>query len=462
MPLPPDPVAAVGGIAAFGRRLRRGDMTAESATRAYLERIALLDGKLQAYEHVFTEEALAAARSVDALLAAGTDLGPLMGVAVGVKDIIAVAGAPTHAGSVIDVTDRTGEEGSFVQRLRRAGCIIVGKTRTVEFALGALGTNAVRGTPIMPWDAVIARAPGGSSSGSAVAMAAGLCAFAIGTDTGGSVRGPAAFCGTFGLKTTVGLWPLDGIFPLSPTLDSIGPLTRTAADAAVVFAALTDRPPPAALSLRGLRLGKPIHPFYDDMDADVARNMAAALTALEEAGATIVEVDVPEADEANRLFGVMVAAELIAVLGRERFLAERHRMDPGVAERAAIGLDLKATDWIAARWRHDALRRIAGERMAGFDGWIAPTRQMVAPVLAGGLDADAQRRLASDIPRNTRVINMFGQCAAAIPLHGLGAALPTSLQAICPGGADRHLLALSLAIEASIGEAPAPGLEGFL
>lgn len=462
MPLPPDPVAAAGGIAAFGRQLRRGDITAEAATRAYLARIAALDGKLKAFEQVFAEEATATARSIDALLAAGTDLGPLMGVAVGVKDILAVAGAPTHAGSAIDVSDRIGSEGSFVQRLRRAGCVILGKTCTVEFALGALGNNTVRGTPIMPWDAVTARAPGGSSSGSGVATAAGLCAFAIGTDTGGSVRGPAAFCGTFGLKTTVGLWPLDGIFPLSPTLDSVGPLTRTAADAATVFAALTDSPPPEALPLHGLRFGKPLRPFYDDMDADVTRTMTTALAALTDAGATVVEMDVPEADEANRLFGILVAAELIAVLGRQRFLAERHRMDPGVAERAAIGLDLNATDWIETRWRHDALRRIAGERMTGFDAWITPTRQMVAPVLASGLDAEAQRRLAGDIPRNTRVINMFGQCAAAIPLHGLGAALPTSLQVICPGGADRRLLSLSLAIEAIVGEAPTPCLDGFL
>ncbi len=462
MPLPPDPVAAAGGIAAFGRNLRRGDISAEAATRDYLARIALLDGRLKAFEHVFSEEALTAARAMDALLAAGTDLGPLMGLAVGVKDIIAVDGGPTHAGSAVDVADRIGAEGSFVQRLRRAGCIVIGKTRTVEFALGALGNNPVRGTPIMPWDSVTPRAPGGSSSGSGVATAAGLCAFTIGTDTGGSVRGPAAFCGIFGLKTTVGLWPVDGIFPLSPTLDSIGPLTRTAADAAVVFAALTDRPVPEPVPLRGLRLGKPTSLFFDGMDADVARTMAAAQAALVEAGVSIIDVDVPEAEEANRLFGTLVAAELIAGLGRERFLRERHRMDPGVAERAATGLDLKATDWITARWRHDAMQRIAKARMVGFDGWITPTRQMVAPVLDGGLDADGQRRLAGEVPRNTRVINLFGQCATAIPIHGLGSPLPTSLQLVSPGGADGRLLSISLAIEKLIGEPPSPYLGGWL
>jgi aspartyl-tRNA(Asn)/glutamyl-tRNA(Gln) amidotransferase subunit A len=385
-----------------------------------------------------------------------------MGVPVGVKDLLAVDGAPTHAGSVVDVADRIGGEGSFVRLLKSAGCVILGKTRTVEFALGALGTNPVRGTPVMPWDATTPRAPGGSSSGSGAAMGAGLCAFAIGTDTGGSVRGPAAFCGTFGLKTTVGRWQTDGIFPLSPTLDSIGPLTRTAADAAVVFAALTDGAVPLPARLKGLRLGKPTSLFYDGMDADVTRTMTAALAALEDAGVAIVDVEVPEVEEANRLFGTIVASELIAVLGHERFLANRHRMDPGVAERTAIGLDVPAAEWIQARWRHDAMRRIAGERMAGFDGWITPTRQMVAPLLGGGLDADAQRRLAAEVPRNTRVINLFGQCATATPIHGLGSPLPTSLQVVCPAGADARALSIALAIETLIGEPPAPDLSGFL
>ncbi|MCP4249164.1 MAG: amidase, partial [bacterium] len=176
-----------------------------------LARIEALEPRLGAFEYVAAEQALSTARALDELLAAGTDLGPLMGVPVAIKDLFAVDGMPTAAASNLDVTEVIGPEGDFVKTLKRAGCVILGKTKTDEFALGTLGFNPKRGTPWNPWDAKTHRAPGGSSSGSAVAAVAGLCAFAIGTDTGGSVRGPAAFCGAFGLKSTVGLWPTNGM-----------------------------------------------------------------------------------------------------------------------------------------------------------------------------------------------------------------------------------------------------------
>ena len=218
--LPPDPLES-GGIAEYGKRLRAGDIMAEASTVAYLDRIEALDPKLGAYEYVAGEQALKAARALDSLLAAGTDLGPLMGVPVAIKDLFAVEGMTTHAGSNLDLSDVIGVEGSFVKRLKRAGCVILGKTKTVEFALGTTGISKPRGTPWNPWDAKVHRVPGGSSSGSGVAAAASLCGFAISTDTGGSVRLPASFCGVFGLKTTVGLWPTDGVFPLPPDLDRI-------------------------------------------------------------------------------------------------------------------------------------------------------------------------------------------------------------------------------------------------
>ena len=156
---------------------------------------------------------------------------PLMGVPVSIKDIYAVSGAPTTNGSNIPTEDLTGEEGSFVAMLRRAGCVIVGKTKTAEFAYAAHGENRARGTPHNPWDAAVARWPGGSSSGAGVAMGAGLSAFSIGSDTGGSVRIPAALNGVVGHKTTIGVYPTDGVYPLSPSLDTVGPLCRTAQDA---------------------------------------------------------------------------------------------------------------------------------------------------------------------------------------------------------------------------------------
>ena len=211
--IPPDPLDD-GGIACFADEFRTRRTSSESVTAAYLARIEALDARLGAYEHVARDRALAQARALDALLAAGTDLGPLMGVPVAIKDLIAVTGMPTTAGSNVDVEDLIGSEGPFVSTLKRAGCVILGKTKTVEFAMGGSGVNLVRGTPWNPWDATTHRIPGGSSSGSAVAAAAGLCAFAIGSDTGGSVRIPA-FSGTFALKTTKGLWPTENVSSLA-------------------------------------------------------------------------------------------------------------------------------------------------------------------------------------------------------------------------------------------------------
>ena len=191
--LPADPFAS--GIAAFAEDLRAGRTSSVAATEACLERIAALNPKLDAFQLVDGTRARAAAAAIDALLAAGTDLGPLMGVPIGVKDIIAVEGLPTTNGSLYQTAHLNGPEGTIVQRLKEAGCVILGKTKTVEFALGATGVNEARGTPWNPWDSSIQRIPGGSSSGSAVATAAGLCAFALGTDTGGSVRIPACFTG---------------------------------------------------------------------------------------------------------------------------------------------------------------------------------------------------------------------------------------------------------------------------
>src|SRR3546814_99103 len=188
---------------------------------ACLARIAALNHRLQAFQVVDADRARQAARAVDELLAAGTDLGPLMGVPIAVKDIIAVEGLPTSNGSKLPSEHLTGPEGPLVGQLKAAGCVILGKTRTVEFALGATGVNEARGTPWNPWDATVHRFPGGSSSGSAVAVAAGLFGFALGTDTGGSIRIPARFCGLFGHTTTIGLWQTAGAFPLSPTSDPI-------------------------------------------------------------------------------------------------------------------------------------------------------------------------------------------------------------------------------------------------
>ena len=224
--LPDDPLKGKT-IKQFGIEFRNKTITSKKVTKIYLDRIDTLNPDLNAFIFINKKNALAQAEAIDKLFDTGTDLGPLMGVPIAIKDICAVEGMPTTNGSMVETSDLTGEEGSLIKKLKKLGCVILGKTHTVEYALGATGINLHKGTPKNPSDLVNHRIPGGSSSGSAVAVAAGLVTFGIGTDTGGSVRIPASFCGIVGLKTSKNKWPTDGIFPLSPSLDTPGPLCRS-------------------------------------------------------------------------------------------------------------------------------------------------------------------------------------------------------------------------------------------
>jgi aspartyl-tRNA(Asn)/glutamyl-tRNA(Gln) amidotransferase subunit A len=459
----PDPLSGLS-LSEFGRRYRAGEITSEFVTAAYLERIGVLNRKLRAFEYVAAESARATAKALDRLLAAGIDLGPLMGIPIGVKDLFVVDNMPTTAGSRLDISDLLGEQGSFVTRLRRAGCVILGKTKTVEFAFGAVGTNSVRGTPHNPWDSKIERAPGGSSSGSAVAVAAGLCAFAIGSDTGGSVRLPAAFCGVFGLKTTVGLWATDGVFPLSPMLDSIGLLTRSAADAAEIFHVIesTSTPPIAPSNLTGLRLGRPTAYLTDDLDADVASCMDAVAAALTADGVTLADREMNYAREREGFFSAVLSSELLATLGRDRFSGSRHLMDPVVAARIDVALGVNAADYVKLARRHHLLKALAVRDMEGLDAWLTPTAALVPVALRDFADAARGLSLAGTITRNSQPMNLFGQCGTSTPIQMLGSDLPVGLQITCRPFQERRALEIALAIENIVGRPPTPDLGSFL
>jgi aspartyl-tRNA(Asn)/glutamyl-tRNA(Gln) amidotransferase subunit A len=459
--LPSDPLA-LGGIARFGERLRKGETTAKATVQDYLARIDALDDALDAYQHLDGELALKQAQAIDLLLASGTDLGPLMGVPVCLKDIFAVDGMPVTAGSKIDVSDLIGTEGNFVKQLKRAGCVLLGLTRTVEFALGATGTNYNQGTPRNPWDGGTFRLASGSSSGSAVAMAAGLCGFAIGSDTGGSVRGPAAYCGVVGLKTTAGLWPLDGVFPFSKTFDTIGPLTGSVADAALVTSALLGKPSPAPRPLRAVRLGR-ASALFEDADAEVAGCIDAALDALVQEGAQVTDVEFDEFREANEVFTIVSRPELIAHMGAERFEASRDRMNPDVADRAAPGLAISAAEYARGLWRYAELRRFATDAMLGFDAWIAPTKLRLAPPYAGAFESlDGERALTRHCAGPTRQATALGLCAASLPVQQFGSPLPVGMQVIGPANEELRLLSLCLTIEKVIGAPSLPDLSPFL
>jgi len=452
-----------GGLAGLAADLRSGRRTAAGVVEDYLRRIAVLDPVLCAFEHVGPEGARRSARAVDAMLAAGMDLGPLMGVPVAVKDVIAVQGMPTHAGSNVDVADLVGQEGTFIRRLRRAGCVLVGKTHTVEFAFGSTGTNYRRGTPRNPWDAQTFRLTSGSSSGSAVAVAAGMCAFSIGTDTGGSVRGPAAFCGTFGFKGSAGLWPMDGIFPMSRTLDSLGFLTASAADACFVWEALTEEHGNTDIDARGLRFGLPRRFALQDVDADVGKCMEAALSALSRAGAEIIDVDLPDIDESNRLFQMISRSEIVATFGKSRVESMLEDLNPDVADRIVEGLGISCDEYIRAMWRRTRLASSIHDVFNELDALITPTKQRVAPPYPGEFVSVAlDRELARQCAGATRPANAFDLCASSQPMQVLGSDLPVGFQLMGPRLTESRLLAMARACERVFGLPGKPDVNRFL
>jgi aspartyl-tRNA(Asn)/glutamyl-tRNA(Gln) amidotransferase subunit A len=457
--LPPNPFAKLS-LTEFGARLRKREISAESATAALLDRIDLLNPKLNAFHYVARTAAIASAREIDRQLKSGTDLGPLMGVPVAVKDLYVVDGMPTNAGSSLDVRDVTPPEGSFVKALKRSGCIILGKTRTSEFALG--GINFKHPVPWNPCDPKVHRMPGGSSHGSAVALAAGLCAFSAGTDTGGSVRLPAALCGVVGHKFSSRGFSIDGIFPLSPTLDSVGTFTASVADAALIYATLTGKAVPAAPLPRQLRFGKPQEIFYDDLDAEVAKRVNAALDTLAKAGAQIMPVSVPEVAEFDPVFGGIVPGELVEILGRERIEKSRELFDAIAQSRVLAAVNYPPQRLADARKRQIELRDLVRAKMTGMDGWLAPTTPLVPGPLNDHYTLMPALEWNKRALRNTRIGNVFEQCGLSLPLPAPKGGLPVGLQISCNGLEDAKLLSLSAAVEAVLGKAARPDISAFL
>lgn len=448
------------GISAFAANLRSGKTTIEQGVQYCLERIEQFDHKLQSFQVVDADRALEAASALDRLLLSGSDLGPLMGVPIGVKDIITVEGLPVTNGSLYPTAHLNGVEGSVVKKFRRLGCVILGKTKTVEFALGATGVNEARGTPWNPWDLQVHRLPGGSSSGSAVATAAGFCAFALGSDTGGSIRIPACYNGLFGHKTSMKLWPTDGAFPLSSTLDSIGPICRSAADAALIHECFVGGGPVGNRSLQGLRFARPSPVFFDELDATVRNCFDLAVRKLEQQGVEVIDIEIPESLERDQVFPVIVGPEIIATLTAKEFAQAAPGMDSVTRKRAAIGLDVSAENYLAATRRHQQLKQLAAATFDHIDAWISPTVPMVAmPVDDLSRPDRAQRALLSS--RNTQLGNLYGLCAATLPIQHLQAekgGLPVGFQLMMPSGADADLLSIAKTIEILLDPAPRPVL----
>jgi aspartyl-tRNA(Asn)/glutamyl-tRNA(Gln) amidotransferase subunit A len=432
-------------LADFGAAFRSGHVKALDVTRAMLERITKLEPKLQAFTYVDEKNALAQAAKIDALWASGQDLGPLMGVPVAVKDIFTIEDMPTHVGSRLALDELIPPQGPFITSLQQAGCVLLGKTVVTEFCLG--GVNLTHPIPWNPCDLTTPRMTGGSSHGSAVAMAAALAGFTIGGDTGGSVRWPAALCGVTGFKSSVGLWSTEGVFPLSPQFDTVGIFTASAHDAAIVEAALRQgamRAPPLA---DGMKLAISKDHFMENLDDEVAECFDQAMTRLRDAGVRLVEVPMLEAAEIDEVFAGIVPADLISFLGRERLNMNWSLIDPVAASRIEKAFDMSADIYAKLVARQKALEKMMAERFKGIDAFLSPTVPVVPKPTADFQTvelASAWNKLAT---QNTRPANLFNQCAISLPIHHLGSSLPVGLQLSSTAGSDAAMLAIARTVQ---------------
>ena len=398
---------------------------------------------------VYREAAKAAADAADARAKAGVSLGPLDGTIVSIKDLFDVAGEVTRAGSKV-----LAEEGApaardavIVQRLRAAGCVIVAKTNMSEFAFTGIGANPHYGTPGNPADR--ARAPGGSSSGAAVAVADGMCEIAIGSDTGGSVRIPSSICGVTGFKPSRQRVPTEGAYPLSYTLDSIGPLANKIADCANADAIMAGEAPwqLEAAPLAGLRLGVAQGLPLDDLDDTVGKRFPFALAALEKAGARLSEQKLPLLDDmmAALARASILVAEVYFVHGE--LLARRGAdVDPIVRARVEKGREISAAAYIGVLRERARLIRAMDLALADLDALVMPTTPVVAPRLDEVAEPKAFMARNALLLRNTTIGNFFDLCAVSLPIPRVGN-LPCGLMLLARNGHDRRLLRIAAAVE---------------
>jgi aspartyl-tRNA(Asn)/glutamyl-tRNA(Gln) amidotransferase subunit A len=441
-------------LAELARCLEAGATTSRRLVEECLARIGDPKGEgARTFLKVHAETARAAADYHDQLRAHGVRLGPWAGIPVSIKDLFDMAGDVTTAGSkVLRGQPPAGTDCPAVARVRAAGFIPIGRTNMTEFAYSGLGLNPHYGTPLNPFERLRRRAPGGSSSGAAVSIVEQMAYGALGTDTGGSCRIPAAFCGIVGFKPTARRVPLSGVFPLSQTLDSVGPLAASVACCAALDAVLADEPAAAldASGVRGRRFAVPTHYALDSLDTHVARNFERALRELSGAGAEVSEIPLAELDELpdiNRKGGFS-GPEAYA-LHRERLETQGALYDPRVLVRLQRGREQTAADYLdLIRARADLQRRI-DKPLAEFDAVLLPTTPIIAPLLQD-LESDEAYLLTNQLAlRNTSIANFLDRCAISIPCHEGGTA-PVGLMLMGSHGGDRRMLGIAAAVEASV------------
>jgi aspartyl-tRNA(Asn)/glutamyl-tRNA(Gln) amidotransferase subunit A len=441
-------------LATLASDLAAGRTTARKLVDDCLAKIADKAGEgARVFMHVDAEGAIAAAEAMDKLRKANAALSPFGGIPVSIKDLYDIKGLVSRAGSrALDDAPPAIADAPVVARLRRAGFVVIGRTNMTEFAYSGLGINPHYGTPKNRWQRNIGHVPGGSSSGAAVSITDGMAHGALGTDTGGSCRIPAAYNGIVGYKPTARRIPLEGGVPLSFTLDSYGPIARSVSCCATIDAVLADEPvaPVAPRPVKGLRLAVPTTVMLDELDPIVTQTFERALDRLTSAGAMIEWIAVPEFADVRTLNakGGFSAAESWA-WHRALIATKADLYDPRVISRIWRGESLSAADYVDLL----AMRRamIAGfeRRVAPYDALIAPTVAITPPVIADLADDAAYTRANLLSLRNCTLINTIDGCAISLPCHREGDA-PVGLMLAAAGGSDRRIFELAAGIEAMI------------
>lgn len=449
-------------IAEAGERIRRRALSPVELTRAYLDRIQASNVELRCYLTILAEQALAAAAAAEREIGSGRYRGPLHGIPIALKDLVMTRGIRTTCGSRI-LKDWVPEaDATVVVRLVAAGAILLGKLNMHEFAYGPTGVNPHYGTPVNPWGRD--RMPGGSSSGSGVAVAAGLCAGALGTDTGGSVRIPASLCGIVGLKPTYGRVSRAGVVPLAWSLDHIGPMTRTVTDAALLLQALAGHDPAdpstAAVEVpdyrraseadpRGLRVGVVREVFFEHLHPDVRAAVEGAVRALEGLGIRVEEIRLPRLHHAGPATFAIITAESMAY--HEPYLKTRAaEYGADVRARLLTGQFVLATQYLKAQRARQVLRAEVDGALSRVDALLLPTTPIPAPrtdereATVDGVREDVRAWLT----RCTRPINLTGHPALSLPCGLTGEGLPVGLQLVGRHFDEATLLRLGRAYEA--------------
>lgn len=448
-------------LAELARSLQAGTTTSGRLVEECLARIADPKGEgPRTFLKVHTQAARAAADYYDRLRAQGITPGPWAGIPVSIKDLFDIAGDVTTAGSkVLLGQPPAGTDCAAVARLRAAGFIPIGRTNMTEFAYSGLGLNPHYGTPLNPFDRPLGRAPGGSSSGAAISITEEMAYGALGTDTGGSCRIPAAFCGTVGFKPTARRVPVSGAFPLSESLDSAGPLGSSVACCATLDAVLAHEPTAMldVMGLRGRLFAVPTRYALDFLEPHVARSFEGAVRELRDAGVEISEIPLAELEELpviNGKGGGLSGAEAYA-LHRQRVESQGKLYDPRVLVRILRGREISAADYLDLLHARADLQRRVDRQLAEFDALLMPTTPIIAPLLGDLASDEAYVRINQLALRNTSVANFLDRCAISMPCQEPGSS-PVGLMLMGPRDGDRRLLAIAAAVEGLISSTRAP------